>query len=153
MPNPAAAPGGVVPSAVPVPPVGCCSHATKQISFQSPINKNPSKQSPTLSVSQIWHSKHTNHNPNLNCCCPPPQPSQTGSESLQYPYFKKRTTFRTIVSFGFNAASPPGGSRGAPVTKRKNARCSSGVSSLIISNSCITPTHCYQISQLNVVPF
>ena len=31
---------------------------------------------------------------------------------------------RTMVSLGLSADSPPGGSRGVPVTNRKNARCS-----------------------------
>lgn len=45
-------------------------------------------------------------------------------------------TLRTIVSFGFKAARPPGGSRGAPVTNCRNARLSSHLNSCIISNNC-----------------
>lgn len=45
-------------------------------------------------------------------------------------------TLRTIVIFGFRAAKPPGGSRGAPVTNCRKARRSSNPNSWMISNSC-----------------
>lgn len=97
---------------------------------------------PNYTVSTWARSQIT---PNAKCTCKSISDAtwqvhevmQKSREPLRYESKLSNTfhTFRTIVSFGFSTARPPGGSLGAPVTNWQKARCCSGVNSPMISSN------------------